>query len=71
MGMNDFLYCESCGQQLEKPNARCGCHSIGIEYCPYCGTKYQEGRGEFWGAPCSEVMFDYAICHECGEILEA
>jgi hypothetical protein len=76
--MDEWLYCELCGQELEIPNARCGCRGCYIDYCPWCGKKYsdddfhyvRESRGEFWGAPCSEEVIDYITCHYCGGKLE-
>lgn len=41
------------------------------EKCPECGSnlwlrKYQESRGEYWGAPCYEDIIEKR-CVKCGK----
>ena len=42
--------CNCCGELFEEPEV------ISVE----------EGRGEYWGVPCSETMY-YERCPHCGE----
>ena len=43
-------YCEDCEQWFDSPDV----------------VEYDEPRGEFWGAPCSEHMVEWH-CPYCGE----
>jgi len=73
-------YCMVCGDRLT--DGQCPRHGSHIDdewiYCGEYGCKYcdddfhtvWEPRGEFWGAPCSEEIIDYIMCHCCGERYE-
>ena len=41
--------CNNCGAIFDEPNI----------------TAVEEGRGEYWGIPCSETVY-YDVCPKCG-----
>jgi len=47
---NELNYCSNCGEKLDE---EFDIHGV------------NEGRGEFWGAPCSEYVITGYHCHSC------
>jgi len=73
--MGDHFCCE-CGKRIDNEE-KCGCIGNLIQYCPYCGTKYNDDdflieneKEEYWGAPVFRMVIVGVICHECGEKLD-